>query len=120
MSFDIVGMIMAAIGAIAACIAAVPVIKTWLPIKLSDKEQNILKLSVGSASFNGIFEYNLEPKPIVKIPYQHHKVITVNTEILELREKGLIRIMEGSFGQPQGSVWYQLTSKGYSLAKRIR
>jgi len=119
MSLEIIEFIFLIVGTIAACIAAMPTIKSWLPIKLTSEEQAILKLALSNPDFNGIIEYNLEPKPIVKSPYKHNETIKVNIEVLELREKKLLQILEGNFGQPKGSVWFQLTRKGYTLAKRL-
>ena len=75
MSLEIIEFIFLIVGTIAACIAAMPIIKSWLPIKLTSEEQAILRLALSNPEFNGIIEYNLEPKPIVKSPYKHNKTI---------------------------------------------
>lgn len=116
---EIIGLIISSIGTIAACIAAYPIIKSWMPLKISSNEKDILKLAIKNPKFNGIIEYNLEPMPYVKSPYRHNETIDVTIELLELRDKDLIQVMDSSFGKPERTEWYQLTAKGYSIAKRL-
>ncbi|MGF1713268.1 hypothetical protein ITG09_06820 [Vibrio cyclitrophicus] len=119
MSLEVLESVLLVVGTVAACIAAVPVIKSWVPTKLTREERAILKLALSNPTFKGILEYNLEPESIVKSPYKHDETIGVSAEILELREKQLLQVLEGNFGQPAGSVWFQLTAKGYAVAKRL-
>ncbi len=119
MSLEVLESVLLVVGTVAACIAAVPVVKSWIPTKLTKEERAILKLALSNPNFKGILEYNLEPESIVKSPYKHNETIGVSSEILELREKQLLQVLEGNFGQPAGSVWFQLTAKGYAAAKRL-
>ena len=58
----------------------------------------------------------IQKEPFVRIPFGHSET-PVNTELLKLREKGLIQPLEGNFQQAEETTWYQLTAKGHALAK---
>jgi len=120
---EIIGLSVGILGAIAACIAAVPVVASWLPIDLSDNEKAILRLAVKYDDYPGIIQYYIEPVvdrtgPCVNSPYKND-YLDVTFEILELRDKGLLAIMDGTHQSRGNAVWYQLTGKGFKTAKSL-
>lgn len=120
---DLFGILITTIGSIAACIAAYPIIVSFLPMRLSDTEKNILKLSLSNESYPGIIQYYISPlggraKPHVNSPYLDTH-LEVKFEMLELRDKGLIQVMDGASSGRNNAIWYQVTSKGYKVAKRL-
>ncbi|MPW31906.1 hypothetical protein F9L16_23405 [Agarivorans sp. B2Z047] len=117
MSLEVYELVFLVIGTAAACIAAAPVVSSWIPIRLSSKERLILQMSISNDVFNGIIQHNLEPKSTVQVPFQHAEQVEVSQELLELRDKGLVRPINTNVGQPAGTIWYQITEKGYKLTK---
>ena len=118
------GLIVGTIGTVAACIAAFPIVIGWMPQELSDIEKQILNLSLDNDKYPGIIQYYVEPlgnkaKPHVNAPYSSNHV-DVMFEVLDLREKGLIQVMDNISSGRENVLWYQLTVKGYKLAKKFK
>ncbi|WP_281628842.1 hypothetical protein [Vibrio sp. St2] len=123
MENQIVSIAIATVGTIAACIAAIPIVKSWLPLRLLNTEKELLSLSLKNENYPGIIQYYLEPiggrtKPHANAPYSPDHV-EVKFEILELREKGLIDLMDTASTGRSNLMWYQLTTRGYKLAKTL-
>ncbi|HAS6021925.1 TPA: hypothetical protein ACGUVV_004801 [Vibrio vulnificus] len=51
MSLEVLESVLLLVGIVAACIAAVPVIKSWIPTKLTKDERAILKLALSNPNF---------------------------------------------------------------------
>ncbi|WP_439437292.1 hypothetical protein [Salinivibrio costicola] len=123
MENQIVSISIATVGTIAACIAAFPIVKSWLPLRLSNTEKELLSLSLKNENYPGIIQYYLEPIAGRKKPHANSPCspdhVEVKFEILELREKGLIDLMDTASTGRSNLMWYQLTTRGYKLAKRL-
>lgn len=94
-----------------------------MPIKLTDKEKKLLELALKYDDYPGVLRYCLIPpndrgSSCVNAPYKS-ETIEVKFEILELRDKGLISVMDGNSQSRGEAVWYQLTRYGYKVAKKL-
>ncbi|GAL33618.1 hypothetical protein JCM19240_2314 [Vibrio maritimus] len=112
------------IAMVAAVIAAIPIVKGWLPIKLSDKEREILLLAKGDDSypFMILFVCGTGKGAYVQTPFKHDSTIYVSDEMASLTCKKLLKVAflrkGGDYPGDGQFVWYMLTQKGIKLLNK--
>lgn len=117
------GIVLGLISSVAAVIAAIPIIQGWRSPSMSDSEKAVLRIALSNAEYPGIIQYWVHALadrngPHVSAPYmQNH--INVTDEILRLRDINLISAMDRMPNQHEACIWYQLTAKGYRVAKGL-
>ncbi len=74
------------IAMVAAVIAAIPIVRDWLPIKLSDKERDVLLLAKVDDGYPYmiLFVCGLSKRSYVQTPFKHDSNIYVSDEIASL------------------------------------
>ncbi len=116
---------MSTVAAIAAVVGAYPVIKNALPMKLSKKEEDIIRLAVMNDNYPCTLLFVVGGgRPYVQSPFRHETNIKVTSEITTLLSKGLINIIqiqqENSYIGTHKFIWLLLSEKGLRVAYRIK
>ena len=111
------------VSSIVSIIASLSKVRRWLPVKLTEKEKAILKLTVSEDKYNDILYLWSERKDNIKsvsIPYGRH--IEVGHELTSLESKGLVKD-EGIDSEIHGVSGkkrkYRLTQKGIKIANNL-
>ena len=113
------------IAMVAAVIAAIPIVRDWLPIKLSDKERDVLLLAKVDDGYPYmiLFVCGLSKRSYVQTPFKHDSNIYVSDEIASLTCKKLINVaflrQGGDYVGDGQFVWYMLTQEGIKVLNRF-
>ena len=111
------------VSSIVSIIAFLSKVRRWLPVKLTEKEKAVIRLSVSQEKYYGMLYLWFERKDnkkTVSIPYGRH--IEVGHELTSLESKGLVKD-EGIDSEIHGVSGkkrkYRLTQKGIKIANNL-
>ncbi|MGR5298474.1 hypothetical protein ACPV5U_23640 [Vibrio mediterranei] len=117
MYIDFITTLLTLIAAIAAVISAAPIIRNWLPIRLTKKEYDVLQLADLNSQYpNTILYAHGAGRAYAQAPFKHDTTIYTSDEIMNLLSKKLlVQIHTQQIGSYIGEgtfIWFMLTDKG--------